>query len=146
MSNHGTAPILDDIYEHTIPESEVQIEEAEDEIVLHPQQQQQQQHSQRRMGYLDLHPECRPLHLNQYEGEDLHELDIRAPVEEKVEPPWRCDVTSESVYSSSGNNHTPPASPKTADPPDPAPAASVGDNSPPPPSHCSNSPPAHRAR
>ena len=54
MSYHETAPILDDIYEHTIPESEGQIEEAEDEIVLQPQQ--QQQHSQRRMGYLDLHP------------------------------------------------------------------------------------------
>ena len=130
MSNHETAPILDDIYEHTIHESEGQIEEAEDEIVLQPQQ--QQQHSQRRMGYLDLHPECRPLHLNQCEGEDIHELDICAPVEDEVEPPRRSDVSTESVYSSSGNNHSPPASPKTAAVPDPAPAASVGDNSPPP--------------
>ena len=39
MSNHETTPILDDIYEHTIPESEGQIEEADDEIVLQPQQQ-----------------------------------------------------------------------------------------------------------
>ena len=39
MSNHETTPILDDIYEPTIPESEGQIEEADDEIVLQPQQQ-----------------------------------------------------------------------------------------------------------
>ena len=39
MSNHETTPILDDIYEHTIPEREGQIEEADDEIVLQPQQQ-----------------------------------------------------------------------------------------------------------
>ena len=39
MSNHETIPILNDIYEHTIPESVGQIEEADDEIVLQPQQQ-----------------------------------------------------------------------------------------------------------
>ena len=119
-----------DIYEHTIPESEGLIEEADDEIVLQPQR--QKQHSQRRMGYFDLHPERRPLHLNQDDEEDLHELSIRAPVEDEVEPPRRSDVITESVYSSSSNNHSPPASPKTAVAPDPAPAASVGDHSPTP--------------
>ncbi len=104
MNNRGTTP-LDDSYEPTIPESEEQAE-PEEEIVLQPQTQQ----ARRRMGYFDLHPERRPLHLSQDE-EDLHELDFRAPVDNEVEPPRRSDVT-ESVYSSSGDHHTPPASPK----------------------------------
>ena len=89
MDNHFASPMLDDIYEPTIPESEGQIEKPVDEIVLQPQR----QHSQRRMGYFDLHPERRPLHLNQDDEEDLHELNIRAPVENEVEPPRRSDVT-----------------------------------------------------
>jgi hypothetical protein len=109
-----TTSLLDDIYEPTIPESEPVEEEPEEEIVLQPQpQQQQQQHASRRLGYFDLHPERRP--INQDEEEDLHELNIRAPVENEVEPPRRSDVT-ESVYSSSGDHNTPPASPKTAVP------------------------------
>ena len=73
----------------------------------------QQRHAQRRMGYLYLR---RPLHLNQDEEEVLHELNTRAPVEIEVEPPRRSDVTTESVYLSSGN--TPPLRPKTAARPD----------------------------
>ena len=114
MDNHFASPMLDDIYDPAIPESEGQVEEPVDEIVLQPMQ----QHSQQRMGYFDLYPERRPLHLNQ-DDEDLHELNIRAPVENEVEPTRRSDVTTESVYSSSGNNHSPPASPKTAVAPDP---------------------------
>ena len=71
------------------------------------------------MGYFDLHPERRPLHLNQDDEEDLRELNIRAPVVNEVEPPRRSDVTTESVYLSLGNNNPPPASPKTAAAPDP---------------------------
>ena len=50
------------------------------------------------MGYFDLKPECRPLRLNQDE-EDLHKLNIRAPVEIEIEPPHQSDVTTESVNS-----------------------------------------------
>ena len=57
MSNHGTIPILEDIYEPTIPGSEEQFDEPEEEIVLQPQQ---RHHAQRRMGYFDLHPDRRP--------------------------------------------------------------------------------------
>ena len=38
MDNHFASPMLDDIDEPTIPESECQIEEPVDEIVLWPQQ------------------------------------------------------------------------------------------------------------
>ena len=51
------------------------------------------------MGYFDLQPERRPLHLNQDE-DDPHELNIRAPVEIEIEPPHQSDVTTESAYSS----------------------------------------------
>ena len=50
------------------------------------------------MGYFDLQPERRPLHLNQDE-DDPHELNIRAPVEIDIEPPHRSDVTTASVNS-----------------------------------------------
>ena len=119
MNNRGTTPMVDDSYEPTIPESEGQPEleeeeeQPEEEIVLQPEE---STPARRRMGYFDLHPERRPMHLNMDEGYDdndddegLHELNIRAPVENQVEPPRRSDVT-ESVYSSSGG--TPPASPK----------------------------------
>ena len=121
MNHRGTTPMVEDSYEATIPESEGQAEpeeeeeeeQPEEEIVLQPE------HStpaRRRMGYFDLHPERRPVHLNMDEGYDdndddegLHELNISAPMENQVEPPRRSDVT-ESVYSSPGG--TPPASPK----------------------------------
>ncbi|KAH8988261.1 hypothetical protein EDB86DRAFT_3065602 [Lactarius hatsudake] len=112
MNNRGTTP-LDDSYEPTIPESEGQTEvdeeELEEEIVLQPSQTQQQQQQSRRLGYFDLHPERRPAHHQNQDEDILHELHIRAPVDNVVEPPRRSDVT-ESVYSSSGS--TPPASPK----------------------------------
>ncbi|KAH9172544.1 hypothetical protein EDB89DRAFT_1851067 [Lactarius sanguifluus] len=82
MNNRGTTP-LDDSYEPTIPESEVQTEvdeeELEEEIVLQPSQTQQQ--SQRRLGYFDLHPERRPAHHQNQDEDILHELHIRAPVD-----------------------------------------------------------------
>ncbi|KAH8995933.1 hypothetical protein EDB92DRAFT_1942827 [Lactarius akahatsu] len=109
MNNRGTTP-LDDSYEPTIPESEGQTEadeeELEEEIVLQPS---------RRLGYFDLHPERRPAHHQNQDEDILHELHIRAPVDNVVEPPRRSDVT-ESVYSSSGS--TPPASPKLTPTPD----------------------------
>ena len=85
--------------------------------MLQPQQH-RHQHAQRRMGYFDLYPEHRPLHLNQDDDEELLEINVRAPVQNEVDPPRRSDVTTESVYPSSGNNHSPPASPKTAAAPD----------------------------
>ncbi|KAH9035224.1 hypothetical protein EDB85DRAFT_2215591 [Lactarius pseudohatsudake] len=116
MNNRGTTP-LDDSYEPTIPESEGQTEadeeELEEEIVLQPSQTQTQQ--SRRMGYFDLHPERRAAHHQNQDEDTLHELHIRAPVDNVVEPPRRSDVT-ESVYSSSGS--TPPASPKLTPTPD----------------------------
>ncbi|KAH9059462.1 hypothetical protein EDB83DRAFT_2387941 [Lactarius deliciosus] len=119
MNNRGTTP-LDDSYEPTIPESEGQTEadeeELEEEIVLQPSHtQQQQQQQSRRLGYFDLHPERRPAHHQTQDDDILHELHIRAPVDNVVEPPRRSDVT-ESVYSSSGS--TPPASPKLTPTPD----------------------------
>ncbi|KAN0129056.1 hypothetical protein V8E53_013206 [Lactarius tabidus] len=56
-------------------------------------------------------PECEGQH-EAYEEERLHETNIRAPVENEVEPPRRSDVTTESVYSSGGGSASPPASPK----------------------------------
>ena len=50
------------------------------------------------MGYFDLQPERRPLHLNRDE-DDTHELNIRAPVEIEIVPPHQSDVTTESVNS-----------------------------------------------
>ena len=113
MNYRGTTP-LDDSYEPTIPESEVHEEEEEehpeddDEVVLSPSSM-----ARRRLGYFDLHPERRPapLHLDDDDDEGLHELNIRAPIENDVEPPRRSDVTTESVYSS-GAGHSPPSSPK----------------------------------
>ena len=56
MDSHFASPMLDDIYEPTIPDSEGQIEEPVDDIVLQPQQ----QHLQRRMGYLTCTPSADP--------------------------------------------------------------------------------------
>lgn len=56
MRNHGTTPILEDIYEPTIPGSEGQVDEPEEEKVLQPQQ---RHHAQRQKGYFDLHPDRR---------------------------------------------------------------------------------------
>jgi hypothetical protein len=118
MDHRGTTPFVDDTYEPTIPESEGQHDEIyeedepEEEVVLSPSS----AAAKRRMGYFDLHPERRPtpLHLDEDdEDEGLHELNIRAPVENEVEPPRRSDVTTESVYSASGGGcSSPPASPK----------------------------------
>ncbi|KAN0128116.1 hypothetical protein V8E53_014097 [Lactarius tabidus] len=117
MNHRGTTPLVDDTYtyEPTIPESEGQPEalyeeeeEPEEEVVLSPSA----AASARRMGYFDLHPDRRPapLHLDEDEEEEgLHELNIRAPVENEVEPPRRSDVTTESVYSSGGGCNSPPA-------------------------------------
>ncbi|KAH9059688.1 hypothetical protein EDB87DRAFT_1675041 [Lactarius vividus] len=131
MNNHGATP-LDDSYEPTIPESEGQteaeeIEEPEEEIVLQPSQTQQQS---RRLGYFDLHPERRPTHHQNQDEDVLHELHIRAPVDNVVEPPRRSDVT-ESVYSSSGS--TPPASPKLTPTPDLRVTTTTTLQAPPPP-------------
>jgi hypothetical protein len=118
MDHRGTTPFVDDTYEPTIPESEGQHdeiyeeEEPEEEVVLSPSS----AAAKRRMGYFDLHPERRPtpLHLDDDDDDEgLHELNIRAPVENEVEPPRRSDVTTESVYSASGGGcSSPPASPK----------------------------------
>jgi hypothetical protein len=111
MSNRGTT-VLDDSYEPTIPESVEMELEPEEEIVLQPEHPAVTAANKRRMGYFDLHPERRPAHPSMDDDDEgLHELNIRAPVENLVEPPRRSDVT-ESVYSSPGG--TPPASPKRA--------------------------------
>jgi hypothetical protein len=111
MSNRGTT-VLDDSYEPTIPESVEMELEPEEEIVLQPEHPAVTVANKRRMGYFDLHPERRPAHPSMdNDDEGLHELNIRAPVENLVEPPRRSDVT-ESVYSSSGG--TPPAAPVPA--------------------------------
>jgi len=110
MVDHGTMP-LDDIYEPSEGQTErEEVDEREEELMF-----QSQQHASRRVGYFDLHPDRRrPMHMDG--DEILPELDILAPVDNEVEPPRRSDVTTtESVYSSSGNN-TPPASPKRAVP------------------------------
>ena len=109
-------------------ESERQFEEPEDEIVLQPQQ---QQYAQRWMGCFDLHPERRPLHLNQ-DDEDLHELNNpRAPLENKGSS-LRAGVTSPR-RASIRNDHSPTRFAQNCRGARFAPAASVGDNNTPQP-------------
>ncbi|KAH9171884.1 hypothetical protein EDB89DRAFT_1059628 [Lactarius sanguifluus] len=114
MNSRGTTP-LDDTYEPTIPESEGQTEadekELEGEIVLQPSQTQQQS---RRLGYFDLHPERRPAHHQSQDEDILHELHIRAPVDNVVEPPRRATSQRACIPHPA----VPPASPKLTPTPD----------------------------
>jgi len=99
MDSTGTA--LDEIYAPAIPGS-VDLAEPEDVQIPAPQR------PQRRMGYLDLHPERRHVQVGGDGGDMLDEFAQAAGGAET--PPRRSDTT-ESVYSS---GPTPPASPKQA--------------------------------
>jgi len=97
----GSGSHLDEIYAPTIPSI---LDSAELEEV----QEGDPQHAQRRVGYFDIHPERRRMHLTG--DEDI--LDQSAQAASDMEPlPRRSDTTIDSVYSS---GPTPPASPTRA--------------------------------
>jgi len=97
----GSGSHFDEIYAPTIPSI---LDSAEPEEV----QEGELQLAQRRMGYFDIHPERRRMHLTG--DEDI--LDQFAQAASDMEPlPRRSDTTTDSVYSS---GPTPPASPTRA--------------------------------
>jgi len=98
---NGSGSHLDEIYAPTMPSI---LDSAEPEEV----EEREPQHAQRRMGYFDMHPEWRRMHLTG--DEDI--LDQFAQAAGDMEPlPRRSDTTADSVYSS---GPTPPASPTRA--------------------------------
>jgi len=86
----STAMALDEIYATTIPGS-VDLAEPEDVQIPAPQC------PQRRMGYLDLHPEGRHVQVG---GGGGYMLDGFAQAAGGMETPPRSSDTTESVYSS----------------------------------------------
>ena len=98
----STGTVLDEIYAPTIPGS-VDLAEPEGVQVAEPQR------PQRRMGYFDLHPERRHVHVGG-DGGDMDQFAQAAGGHDIEALPRRSDTT-ESVYSS---GPTPPASPKQA--------------------------------
>ena len=91
---------LDDIYAPMIP---ITIDVTEPEDV----QESESRRAQRRLGYFDIHPECRRVHI----GGDGDMMDQFAQAASDLEALPRRSDTTDSVYSS---GPTPPASPTRA--------------------------------